>query len=296
MKTFTGRVAVITGGASGIGRAMADRLAREGMSLVLADVDEPALNVAAEELRQAGSKVVAVPTDVRHPGEVRALAHRAIEAFGAVHLVCNNAGVGCRFGPCWEQSEADWEWVLDVNLRGVINGVRTFVPILLRQQDEGHIVNTASLAGLYAGPFMGPYNVSKFGVVALTETLYFELKMIGSRVSASVLCPAGVRTNIINSASHRPAGIGAETTGPISSAIGEQAMERMRTIVTEGMDPAVVADHVFEAVRDDQLYILTHPEHSRGLVWRNENIVNQRNPDPSIALAGGPQDTGEAAG
>jgi NAD(P)-dependent dehydrogenase (short-subunit alcohol dehydrogenase family) len=189
MKRFAERVAVVTGGASGIGRAMAERFAREGMKIVLADIEQAPLDQAEREMRENGANVIGVRTDVTEEAQVKSLAARAVQGFGAVHLVCNNAGVGSSFGPTWEQSAADWKWVLDVNLWGVIHGVRTFAPILLAQQDEGHIVNTASVAGLSAAPFMGPYNASKFAVVGLTESLYYELKVIQAQVSTSVPLP-----------------------------------------------------------------------------------------------------------
>jgi NAD(P)-dependent dehydrogenase (short-subunit alcohol dehydrogenase family) len=294
MKEFEGRVAVITGGASGIGRAMADRFAAAGMKIVIADIEEEALRNAERQMRDAGATLLGVVSDVSDAVQVNALAQKTIDTFGAVHVVCNNAGVASKGGPTWEQSEADWDWVLRVNLRGVIHGIRTFVPIMLQQGGEGHVVNTASFAGLYAGPFMGPYNASKFAVVAITETLYYELKAIQSPVSASVLCPGGVRTRITESARNRPSDIGEETSGPVTTAIGEVAMQRIRDIVENGIDPARVADRVFEAVRDEQLYIFTHPEYADMVSWRTENIIGERKPDLSVAF-GMPQPGAEAA-
>lgn len=288
MNTFAGRTAVITGAASGIGRAMADRFAREGMKIVVADIEQPALEEAERDLRQNGAEVIAVRTDVSDEAQVKQLASRAKEAFGAVHLVCNNAGVGPPLGPIWEQSATDWKWVLDVNLWGVLHGVRTFVPIMLAHGEEGHIVNTGSLAGVHAGPFLGPYNVSKFGVVALTETLFYELKVIEAKVSASVLCPGFVKTRIADAQRNRPAGSD-PGSGPVSAMLAERYRGTFGEMLAKGMEPAVVADKVFDAIRSDQLYIFTHPEFAFLVPWRAQNIIEQRNPDLSVIL-------GESAG
>src|SRR5215213_2544837 len=206
MKEFSGKVAVITGAASGIGRGLAEACAREGMKVVLADVDEAALAQAERELKDAGAEVLAVRTDVSKADDVEALARRALDAFGAVHLLFNNAGVGAGT-TVWESTLADWEWVLGVNLWGVIHGVRTFVPLMLEQADECHIVNTASMAGLVSGPALGVYKVTKHGVVALSETLCCELAIMRSKIGVSVLCPGGVNTRIMDSERVRPAGL-----------------------------------------------------------------------------------------
>ena len=263
MKSFRDRVAVVTGGASGIGRAMADRFAREGMRIVLADIEAPALERAVAEIKSGGAAVIGVRTDVSDSAQVQALADQALRTFGAVHIVCNNAGVGGSGGPSWQLTESEWKWVLNVNLWGVIHGIRTFVPILL-EQEEGHVVNTASVAGLLSPPEIAPYNVSKFGVVALTEALYQELAASSCNVRASVLCPAGVKTNILNSGRNRPPGV---------KASGGPAPERIRSQVENGLDPAVVADRVLEAIREDRLFILTHPEYNDPIRQRTEYIL-----------------------
>src|SRR5689334_1941764 len=175
MKDFAGKVAVVTGAASGIGRALADRCAQEGMKVVLADVEESALVRAADEFRATGAPILAVRTDVSKAEDVEALARKTVETFGGVHLLFNNAGVGAGT-TAWETSLRDWEWVLGVNLWGVIHGLRSFVPIMLSQGSEGHIVNTASIAGLVLGPGLAAYKVSKHGVISLSETLYGELQ------------------------------------------------------------------------------------------------------------------------
>src|ERR1700687_6002094 len=178
MKEFRGKVAVVTGAASGIGRALAQRFAREGMKVVLADVEPAALEQAAREIDASGATTFAVRTDVSKAADVERLAQATVERFGAVHVVCNNAGVAVS-GPTWMNTVADWEWVLGVNLWGVIHGVRVFTPLLLSHGGEGHIVNTASMAGMISGPGTAVYTVSKFGVVALSETLHHELTMLG---------------------------------------------------------------------------------------------------------------------
>jgi NAD(P)-dependent dehydrogenase (short-subunit alcohol dehydrogenase family) len=286
MNDLAGRVAVITGGASGIGRAMAERFAREGMKIVLADVEKAALDQAESELRASGADVIAVLTDVSEELQVRALAERTQEAFGAVHLLCNNAGVASPVGPVWEQSAEDWKWVLDVNFWGVLNGVRAFLPAMLAQ-NEGHIVNTASLAGLHAGPFMGPYNTSKFAVVALTETLHLELQATQSAVAVSVLCPGFVRTRIGEAERNRRPGT-QPGSGPVSSMLAETYSGPFKEMIAAGMDPLAVADKVLEAVRNRQLYILTHPEFTGMVTRRMQNIIEQKNPDLAAIMGGLP--------
>src|SRR3989454_8974881 len=204
MKEFRDRVAVVTGAASGIGRGLAERFAAEGMKVVLADVEQSALDQADAEMRERGATVLPVRTDVSKPQQMEQLAQQTLEAFGAVHIVCNNAGVGGPGGPVWERTLADWQWVLGVNLWGVIHGIRTFVPIMLRQETEGHIVNTASVAGLVSLPMLTIYDVTKHGVVTLSESLYQELAMSGSRLRVSVLCPGFVSTNIMDADRNRP--------------------------------------------------------------------------------------------
>src|ERR1044071_1599934 len=203
MKEFAGKVAVVTGAASGIGRGLAEACARERMKVVLADVDESALAQAERDLKDAGAEALAVRTDVSKAGDVEALARRTLEAFGAAHLLFNNAGVGAGT-TVWESTLEDWQWVLGVNLWGVIHGVRTFVPLMLKQADECHIVNTASMAGLVSGPALGVYKVTKHGVVSLSETLQCELALMKSKVGVSVLCPAGVKTRVMESERNRP--------------------------------------------------------------------------------------------
>jgi NAD(P)-dependent dehydrogenase (short-subunit alcohol dehydrogenase family) len=257
MEDLDGRVAVITGGASGIGWAMAERFGAEGMKLVLADIERPVLERAAEALRQRGADVLAVPTDVSREADVSALAATVLEHFGDVHLLCNNAGVGSRGLPIAELPLRDFEWVLAVNLFGVIHGLRAFLPHL-RANDVGHIVNTASMSGLYHLPRMGPYNASKAAVVALSETLRFELAAEGSKVGVSVLCPSWVRTNISTSDRNRPERFAyALDTGQMAKVAEYKA--RRRQVTVDAAEPSDVAEAVCEAVKANRFYIVTHP-------------------------------------
>jgi len=245
-----GKVAVVTGGASGIGFALAQRFAAEGAHVVIGDVEAPALERAVSELR-SGATVEGVLTDVTDPAQMQALADTAVERFGGVHIFCNNAGVGGG-GLSWETPLTTWEWVLGVNLWGVIHGVRSFVPLLM-QQSEGHIVNTASVAGLMAAPFMGPYNASKHAVVAIAETLHHELAMTAPHVKVSVLCPGWVNTNIADSARNRPPRLqeGVGVADP-------DAAQLLRGFIEQGMPPDDVAGKVVDAIRTEQFWILTH--------------------------------------
>ncbi len=246
-----GKVAVVTGAASGIGRALADRWATEGMKVVLADVEEGPLGAARDELDDAGAEVLAVVTDVSDGDQVDALAAATLEHFGAVHLVCNNAGVGGG-GLSWEASRDDWAWVLGVNLWGVIHGIRAFVPHLVAQ-GEGHVVNTASIAGFAYAPMMGAYNASKAAVVALSETLKSELALSGVAVGVTVLGPGWVNTRILESDRNRPG-------GPVDSDLISAGREAMREVLANGTQPAEVAHLVSAAVREGTTHVFTGDE------------------------------------
>lgn len=276
MREFKDKVAVITGAASGIGRAMADRCVQEGMKVVLADVELEPLAKTEASMKASGATVLAVRTDVSQARDVEALAQETLEAFGAVHLLCNNAGVGTS-AAIWEITIADWEWVIGVNLWGVIHGVRVFVPIMLEQDTECHIVNTASIFGLISGPGSGAYKVTKHAVVTLSETLHHELAERGARVKVSVLCPGAVSTRIMESARNRPGHF--PTTQPLHPASAAR-LEALRQLVAAGMPPGQVADAVFEAIRKDQFYILTHPEGKESVRTRMEDILQGRSPTP----------------
>ncbi len=273
MKDFRGKVAVVTGGASGIGQAMAERFAAEGMKLVLADVEQSALVRAERALAARGATVRAVPSDISKAGGVEALAEETLNAFGAVHVLCNNAGVVAA-GLSWERTVADWEWVLGVNLWGVIHGVRVFVPIMLGQDTDCHIVNTASMAGLISSPLNAVYNVSKHGVVTLSETLHHELAMQGSRIKVSVLCPGWVNTRIIEAERNRPAGSAASPRNPEQAAMEEG----VRQLLAAGLPPERVAALVLDAIRAERFYILTHPDWKPMIRARMDDILAERPP------------------
>lgn len=277
MKDLKGKVAVVTGGASGIGRAMAERFAAEGMKVVLADIEEGALTRAESEMRATGATVASKRTDVSRGEDVEALAGFTIDTFGAAHIVCNNAGVGVG-GVTWQQTVKDWEWVLGVNLWGVIHGIRAFVPIMLQQGDECHVVNTASGAGLHTRPWLAMYCASKHAVVALSESLYHELSLTGSKVKVSVLCPAVVNTRISESERNRP-DVLRDAAGAGVPAQQMQAMEQaFRALLATGLPPEQVADAVVGAIRDERFYIITHEETKGRVSARLNDIIAGRNP------------------
>ena len=279
MQQLQGRVAVITGAASGIGLALAQACAREDMKLVLADIEtDPLLRVQAQ-LRAEGVAAVAQTADVMDEAQVIALADTAYREFGAVHLLCNNAGVAAPAlrAPSWETSAAEWQWVLGVNLSGVAHGVRAFVPRMLAGGEEGHVVNTASVAGLISGP--GPYFASKHGVVCLSEALYKELRAAGARLSASVLCPGLVRTAILDAERNRPAAFGPRTDLQSASASVRQAAASFRESLQSGYAPSQVADAVLDGVRADRFYIVpAQPPLVDLLRLRLQDILEGRNP------------------
>ena len=280
MKDLKDKVAVITGAASGIGLGLAKRCVQEGCKLVLADIEEAALKQAKHDLERAGADILTVVTDVAQVEEMERLAQITVDTFGAVHMLFNNAGVAGADAPLlWETSLADWEWVFGVNLWGVIHGIRAFVPIMIEQDDECHIVNTASLAGLVSMPGIGTYSATKHAVVTLSETLYQDLSRIEAKVNVSVLCPAGVNTRIGDSSRNRPAG--SSDSSPLlsndlpSSEIREKWWEQ---IWEDAIEPDQVADVVFNAIRNEVFYILTHPEYNETVRTRYEDILKGRLP------------------
>lgn len=270
MDEFNGRVGVITGAASGIGRAMAVAFAAEGMHLALADVDVVGLEETAELARAEGVEAVAVRTDVSDPVQVEALAQRTIDEFGDLHLACNNAGVSAG-GLTWEVDLDTWHWVMGVNLFGVIHGVRSFTPRIIAS-GGGHIVNTASMAGFTSPPGMSPYNVSKHAIVSLSEAMAVELSMTNPEVGISVLCPGWVRTRIHESERNRPV----SPADPLEES-ADPAVAAMREFVAGlidgGLDPAEVAAQVLDAVRHRRPWILTHPDWMSAVTERAERIV-----------------------
>jgi NAD(P)-dependent dehydrogenase (short-subunit alcohol dehydrogenase family) len=270
-------VAVVTGAASGMGRAFAERFAAEGMRVVLADVEAPALDQAVAELRDAGHEALGVQTDVSRLAAVQQLAQRTLEAYGRVHLVCNNAGVdGYLDGPIWEATDQDWQWTFGVNLWGVVHGVRTFLPLMLDQNDEGYLVNTASTTGLVQANNM--YGVTKHAVVALSEVIYSQLKQRGARVGISVLCPGVVNTRLFQAARNRPVELRNErpTSG---AAAGEELRARMIERMAAAMPPAHVADILVEAIRNEQFYVLTDHEWDARIEARHATIMRRGNPE-----------------
>jgi NAD(P)-dependent dehydrogenase (short-subunit alcohol dehydrogenase family) len=277
MDDLAGKVAVITGGASGIGFAMAERFGAEGMKVVVADIERPALQRAGEALADAGVDVLTVPTDVSLEADVRALAATTLDYFGDVHLLCNNAGVGSRGLPVAELPLRDFEWVIGVNLFGVVHGLAAFLPHL-RANDVGHIVNTASMSGLYHLPHMGPYNASKAAVVALSETLLFELAAEGSNVGVSVLCPSWVRTNISTSDRNRPERFAYTLDTDQMAQQATYKAKRREQLTTIAREAAEVADQVCAAVRENRFYVLTHPESLAEFEGRAGRILAGENP------------------
>jgi len=275
MQEFEGRTAVVTGAASGIGAALARRCAREGMAVALADVDESGLEALRKELEEGGTRCLAQRTDVSKGADVEALAERAFTELGGVHLLFNNAGVVVS-GLSWERSEDDYRWVLGVNLWGVIHGIRAFVPRLIEQEEPAHIVNTASIAGLSAGPMLGPYTVSKHGVVGLTETLHHELAMVAPEIHVSCLCPGGVATGIMQADRNRPDELGEAAARNDLETVME---ETLAAGIPEGMPPATLAEKVFEAIRADRFWILTHPEFTPVFEHRFHKMMAGENPD-----------------
>jgi NAD(P)-dependent dehydrogenase (short-subunit alcohol dehydrogenase family) len=254
MRELRDRVAVVTGGASGIGRALADRFAADGMRLVLADLEAAPLARAVSELEGGGAEVIGVAADVTSAAAIEAVRDQALDAFGAVHVVCNNAGVGG--GGIVDAPLALWEWVIGVNLMGVVHGVHTFLPLLL-DQDEGHIVNTASLAGLGGVAGLGIYCTTKFAVVGLSESLHYDLAARGSAVGVSVLCPGFVQTSIGESARNAPASL----TDWVASPGADATRELANALSAAGIPPAVVADAVHDAIVEQRFFVVPH-EHA----------------------------------
>ncbi|HEY6005285.1 MAG TPA: SDR family NAD(P)-dependent oxidoreductase [Anaeromyxobacter sp.] len=272
MRDLAGKVAVVTGAASGLGRALALRCAGERMHLVLADVDERALEETARSAGGPGADSLRVKCDVSRPEDVEALAERTWERFGSAGLLFNNAGVATA-GPAWTATLEDWRWVLGVNLMGVIHGIRSFVPRMLRQGSEGHVVNTASASGLLSVPGQSVYCVSKHAVVTLSECLHHDLRAANAAIGVSVLCPAYFNTGIADSARNRPAELA--PTNPLAA----QYEERMRRAVRSGkLSAEDVAMAALEAVKSGRFYVLTHPRIKPAVEARMKDILEERTP------------------
>jgi NAD(P)-dependent dehydrogenase (short-subunit alcohol dehydrogenase family) len=273
-------VAVVTGAASGIGLALAERFVAERMKVVLADVEAAALQAAEEALRGKAVDLLAVEVDVSKADDVERLARETYAAFGAAHVVCNNAGVAV-MGAVHEHSLADWEWVLGVNLWGVIHGVRAFVPRMLAGGQDGHIVNTASIAGLTTSPFLSVYNVTKHGVVALSESMYKEFQVSGAPIGVSVVCPGYINTNIMTSSRNRPPRFAERgTTGDGARAVSEA----LTAGLSAGYPPSEVAEQVLQGIRDNRFYIVpSQPDLAARVTARGQDILALRNPTTGAA-------------
>ena len=290
MEQFEGRVAVVTGGASGMGFAFAERFAREGMRVVVADIEEQALDDAVDRLRAGGAQIEGVVTDVSDADAVEALASRAYERFGAVHVLCNNAGVmadedlGDVFGrgegakAVWELSLETWHWTFGVNFWGVVHGIRSFLPRMLEGGEPGHVVNTASIAGLASGALVPIYGASKHAVVRVSEALYAQLRQLDAPLSASVLCPGTVNTRISISSRNRPGALWGDEQAPSSSELDERQEQWVKRSDDIGMGPEEVASRVLDAIRDDRFYILPHEGSERAVEARMRRILEGRNP------------------
>jgi len=278
MQDLSGKIAVVTGAASGIGRGIAESLAAAGMKVVLSDVEPLALEKTTTALRGAGAEVQMAVTDVSDAAQVEALARQTLSAYGAVHVVCNNAGINnVGATPTWLSTLDDWNWILGVNLLGVIHGMRTFLPIMIEQDSEAHIVNTASIAGLAPGNAL--YSVTKYGVVGLTESMQLELQQGGYKPRLSLLCPGLVNTLILNSERNRPASrpnASPSASGPAAEAARKQLAEA----ITQAMSPRQVGDQVVAAIRQQRFYILTHPDRIRFVEQRLNALIAAARPGP----------------
>ena len=276
MQDLADRVAVITGAASGIGQGLARRFAREGMKLVLADIEEAALLEVEKELRLGGTSVLAVKTDVSRKASVFALADRAFEAFGRVHIVCNNAGVSGGLGPIWDIPDQDWEWIMAVNVYGVLHGIQAFVPRMIEHGEEGLILNTSSVVGLTTGT-SSVYGVTKHAVSRLTEGLRYDLRAAGSKLRAAVLVPGATATNILYADRNRPQDLLVPRSEEAQAALIQRRQTRHEQLQEIGMTPEQLADITLEGIRQDRLYIIADPERTtREVRLRLEGILGAK--------------------
>ena len=292
MKNFEGKTAVITGAASGIGKALAEKFAQEKMQVVLADIEEEALEKTVDNLRQYQHRVIGVKTDVLVEESIHELFAKATEEYGNVHILCNNAGIGANSGnkAIWEIDKHDWDWVMGVNYQGVLKGIQTFLPHMLEHGEEGHVVTTVSMAGLLPGA--GTYGVSKHAVMALTEGLSRDLITRNAKINASVLCPGFVDTNIDKSERNRPSHL-----GEAQEVTNDMGAEIMSSMLRQGKKPEEIAGIVFEAIKENIFYILSHPAWDETLRSHFDNILSrkeiQRNSEEEIAKFFSPREDGE---
>ncbi len=275
MKDLNNKVAVITGAAEGIGKAIAVAAAAQGMKLVLADISANKLDATVQEFKTNGIAVIGVVTDVASEAAIEHLANQAFNEFGNVHLLVNNAGVAFTKA-AWETTAQDWEWIMGVNLYGVTHALRAFIPRMLANGEEGHIVNTASMAGMISAPALAAYNVSKFGVVTLSEGLYHDLTLRQSKLGVSVLCPSWVNTRIIESERNRDAS--QRTDVDKLERISAKASANIMKAVQNGLTPEEVAKQVIDAVQANQFYILTHADSHAAVNVRAQDILQNRQP------------------
>jgi NAD(P)-dependent dehydrogenase (short-subunit alcohol dehydrogenase family) len=275
VKQLRDRVAVVTGAASGIGLALAERFVAEGMKVVMADIEAEALATAADALKRRTPAVLATQVDVSRPDDLERLARETYAAFGAAHVLCNNAGVAV-IGAVHEHTLADWQWVINVNLWGVIHGVRAFVPRMLAGGDEGHIVNTASMAGLTTAQFMSVYDLTKHGVVALSESMFKEFQVTGAPIGVSVVCPGLINTAIMRSSRNRPDELAEEgKAGPMAQAFGQSLSDRL----AGGYPPSEVAEQVVQGLREGRFYIVpAQPDVKSNIAIRAQDLLELRNP------------------
>ena len=279
MQDFAGKVAVVTGGGSGMGRAFATRFAEEGMKVVLGDIQQDALDATLEDLRAKGHDVRGIRIDVSRPEDIQRLADTALDAFGKVHVVCNNAGVeGYMDGPIWEATDKDWQWTTGVNFWSVVYGVRTFVPIMLAQDEEGHVVNTASMTAVVRAGNM--YGITKHAVLALSEIMYAQLQE--TKVGVSALCPGIIATRIFQGSRNRPPELRNEkpTSGVTQ---GDEHRQMMHERLQQGMQPSEVADILVRAIREGRFYVLTDHEWDDRIKARMQDILEWRNPELGVA-------------